>query len=323
VLAALGILLAWWFLHGARASASTLEHRVRRDVEGATIAPEPPPEQSTDPPAAVTPTTSTSPPTSPAPAPAATTPPQVTTPTPSVTDVGTPPTDPTPVEPAPSPPSTGVAAAPDAAPPSEPASPPPPTAEPAPPLTTDPTTIAPCEATPAPAGTDGVSGGVARDLARDLVQGLGTSACSDGAPPALVVGIPNAEPPPVVRSDDRARADDDPAQPALGTDLRTPSARAEPAPQAGATDGTAAGPTSSGPPVPNDPVRTPRPQPDQPALLGAMSAGATQLHQEIDRTVPAAMTSTPCVGTSTYQRLHLEAERYLTTELHDRTARPD
>jgi hypothetical protein len=187
--------------------------------------------------------------------------------------------------------------------PSEPA----PDQKPASPVATDPTTTAALCETPAPAVSDGT-------------KGLAPSECSAAASAAVVVGIPNAEPPPVVRIGD----DDDPARPGLETDLRTPPARAEPAPGPDAADGTTdAGPTSSGSPVPNDPLRRPRPQPEQPALLGATSAGATQLHQETDRTVPAAVTTTPSVGTSTYQRLHLEAERYVSTVLDDRTARPD
>jgi hypothetical protein len=149
---------------------------------------------------------------------------------------------------------------------------------------------------------------------------VATSDCGDVAPAALVVGIPNSEPPPLVRTGD----DDEAMQPVLASDLRTPPARAEPATSVSTPDATTGpDPGTSGPRTPNEPLRTPRPQPDQPALLGATSAGATQLHQEIDRSVPAAVTSMPSVDTSRYQRLHLEAERYLTTELDDRTARPD
>jgi hypothetical protein len=324
-LAAVGILFAWWFLHGERASASTLEHGARRDVVEASAASVPSSDASTES-TTVRQSSSTS---DPAPAPTSTSLAEVTPPPPAPIEVAPTPIEPAPVEPAPiepapiepapiepapiepkpSPPPTGVVGdEPDPVQPSPTPSEPAPNVEPASPVATDPTTAVPCDAKPARAASDGTP------------QRLATSGCSDLASAALVVGLPNPEPPLVVRNGD----DDEPGQSVLETDLRTPPTRAEPATWVSAPDTTTGpGPGTSGPPTPNQPPRTPRPQPEQPALLGATSAGATQLHQEIDRSVPAAMTSTPSVGTSTYQRLHLQAERFVTTELDDRTARPD
>jgi hypothetical protein len=111
---------------------------------------------------------------------------------------------------------------------------------------------------------------------------------------------------------------------ALDPERRTTATRAESSTAAASIGaGTTPDPSGSGPPRPGAPGGPQRPTPhEEPALLGATSGGASQLHQENDRSVPATVTPLPCPGATAYQRLHVEQERYVTAELDDRTARP-
>jgi hypothetical protein len=84
--------------------------------------------------------------------------------------------------------------------------------------------------------------------------------------------------------------------------------------------GGPASPTS--PPTPGETGPTPRHEIGDPALLGASSRAVVQQHQENDRSVAAAFDAAPQDGPTLLQRLEIGTERFTSSVLDHRTARP-
>jgi hypothetical protein len=320
ILAAFGIIIAWWFLHTPRADAMSNELVLSRgsvravrladatdDVSIPVASPDTqsPPGAGSDAPSADTEPTATPPvpattPSSPAPEPGG--------------GPATLPVDPAPVDPvlgggAPPPSSSGpVAGA-------------PPASDPGPTSSNDGVTTG-CVAAP-----DAPAPAAARQ-ATDCAALVGTSSNADApsaaveAPPAEVAPVLAPDTPPILIPFEVGAS----SYVSLGhgdAELTETSSVGGGGGGGGGSSGAAS--TSAPPQQPGTPPGVPRPEGQQPvAFPGVMSStGGLQQHTDNDHTVPATLTPTPPVGAVLRQRLHLQGESYSNANLDDRTARPD